>query len=91
MLCGCVQEESKQRQREDEERRKEVSAKFQSTINDITLKMQEHHQRNQALRQENLESVLCLESLERKGLACAREPRVTGGEGGLGTRKIQCL
>lgn len=50
-----VQEESKQRQREDEERRKEVSAKFQSTINDITMKMQEHHQRNQALRQENLE------------------------------------
>lgn len=51
----CFQEESKQRQREDEERRKEVSAKFQATINDITMKMQEHHQRNQALRQDNLE------------------------------------
>ena len=32
-----------------------MSAKFQSTINEITMKMQEHHQRNQALRQENLE------------------------------------
>ena len=52
---SLIQEESKQRQREDEERRKEVSAKFQSTINDITSKMQEHHQRNQTLRQENLE------------------------------------
>lgn len=49
------QEESRQRAREEEERRKEVSGKFQSTINDITLKMQEHHQRNQALQQENIE------------------------------------
>ena len=34
-----------------------MSGKFQSTINDITLKMQEHHQRNQALQKENLEYV----------------------------------
>ena len=49
------QEESRQRAKEEEERRKEVSGKFQSTINDITMKMQEHHQRNQALQQENME------------------------------------
>ena len=49
------QDESRQRAKEEEDRRKEVSGKFQSTINEITLKMQEHHQRNQALRQENLE------------------------------------
>ena len=54
-LVHGTQDESKQRAREEEERRKEVSAKFQSTINDITLKMQEHHQRNQSLRQDNLE------------------------------------
>lgn len=59
----AVAEESKQRQREDEERRKEVSAKFQATINDITMKMQEHHQRNQALRQDNLELVAKLKQL----------------------------
>jgi len=55
-VCVCVvQEESKLRQQEEEERRREVASKFQSTINEITVKMQEHHQRNQALRQENLE------------------------------------
>lgn len=51
----AVAEESRQYQREEEERRREVSSKFQSTINDISVKMQEHHQRNQALRQENLD------------------------------------
>jgi hypothetical protein len=50
-----LQEESRQYQREEEERRREVSTKFQATINDISVKMQEHHQKNQALRQENLE------------------------------------
>lgn len=56
VLCRVfVQEESRQYQREEEERRREVSSKFQATINDISVKMQEHHQRNQALRQENLE------------------------------------
>lgn len=50
-----LQEDSRQRAREEEDRRKEVSGKFQSTINEITLKMQEHHQRNQALQQENME------------------------------------
>ena len=65
-MLGCVamvpshntahlQEESKHRAREEEDRRKEVSAKFQSTINEITVKMQEHHQRNQILKEENLE------------------------------------
>ena len=49
------QEESRQRAREEEERRKEVSGKFQTTINEITMKLQEHHQRNQALQQENME------------------------------------
>ena len=55
LVVYFVQEESKLRQQEEEERRREVSSKFQSTINEITVKMQEHHQRNQALRQENLE------------------------------------
>ena len=60
-LCLCCyvfyQEESRQRQRQDEERRREVSGKFQATINDITVKMQEQHQKNQSLRQENIEYV----------------------------------
>lgn len=62
----AVTEESKLRQREEEERRKEVSSKFQSTINDITVKMQEHHQRNQALRQENLELATKLKQLSEQ-------------------------
>ena len=50
-----LQEESRQRAREEEERRREVSGKFQTTINEITMKMQEHHQRNQSLQHENIE------------------------------------
>eukprot|EP00731_Ephydatia_muelleri_P032196 Em0023g703a len=58
-----VAEESKQRAKEEEERRKEVSAKFQSTINEITVKMQEHHQRNQILKEENCELAAKLKQL----------------------------
>jgi hypothetical protein len=43
------------RVKEDEGRRQEVAAKFQVTINDITLKMQECHAQNYALKQDNAE------------------------------------
>ena len=49
------QEESKTRAREEEERRREVADRFQATINDITVKMQEQQQHNQQLKAENIE------------------------------------
>ncbi|CAI8045333.1 Alpha-taxilin [Geodia barretti] len=58
-----VAEESRQRAREEEERRREVSGKFQTTINEITMKMQEHHQRNQSLQHENIELASKLKQL----------------------------
>ncbi|XP_033125684.1 alpha-taxilin-like [Anneissia japonica] len=58
-----VKEESLQRAREEEEKRKEVSAKFQQTINEITSQMQENHARNMKLKEENLELATKLKNL----------------------------
>ncbi|XP_022089846.1 alpha-taxilin-like isoform X2 [Acanthaster planci] len=58
-----IKEESLQRSKEEEEKRKEVSAKFQQTINDITTQMQENHTRNLKLKEENLDLATKLKSL----------------------------
>jgi uncharacterized coiled-coil DUF342 family protein len=50
-----VKDESAARAKEDEDKRKEVAAKFQTTINEIQQQMNEHYQRNSTLREENLE------------------------------------
>jgi myosin heavy subunit len=50
-----VKDESIARAKEDDEKRKEVTTKFQTTINDIQTQMNEHYQKNTALREENLE------------------------------------
>ncbi|PIO32872.1 hypothetical protein AB205_0015520 [Aquarana catesbeiana] len=48
-------EEGVQRAREEEEKRKEVTAHFQVTLNDIQSQMEQHNERNTKLRQENVE------------------------------------
>jgi myosin heavy subunit len=50
-----VKDESIARAKEDDEKRKEVTTKFQTTINDIQTQMNDHYQKNTALREENLE------------------------------------
>ncbi|KPP72761.1 alpha-taxilin-like [Scleropages formosus] len=56
---GCVwcplQEDGVQRARVEEEKRKEVTSHFQVTLNDIQAQMEQHNERNAALRQENME------------------------------------
>ncbi|KAK7150991.1 hypothetical protein R3I93_012051 [Phoxinus phoxinus] len=62
MLCRELQrhnrtlkEESLQRMREDEMKRKEISAHFQSTLVDIQSQIEQHSNRNNKLCQENSE------------------------------------
>lgn len=50
-----MQDESVLKIREEEEKRKEVSAKFQSTLNEITALMQQNNEKNSKLRDDNLE------------------------------------
>jgi len=50
-----VKDESIARAKEDDEKRKEVTTKFQVTINDIQQQMNDHYQKNTSLREENLE------------------------------------
>ncbi|XP_072274489.1 alpha-taxilin [Pyxicephalus adspersus] len=50
-----LKEEGVQRAREEEEKRKEVTAHFQLTLNDIQSQMEQHNERNTKLRQENVE------------------------------------
>ena len=49
------QEESQLRSQEEEAKRKELSEKFQTTINDISEQMQENYKANQQLKTENNE------------------------------------
>ena len=51
------QEESQLRIQEEEAKRKELSEKFQTTINDISEQMQENYKANQQLKNENNELV----------------------------------
>jgi hypothetical protein len=50
-----LQDESLLKIREEEERRKEVSANFQTTLNEITALMQQNNEKNSKLREDNLE------------------------------------
>lgn len=50
-----IRQESLQRAREEDEKRKEISGKFQTTIGEIQQQMQDHHERNTKLREENQE------------------------------------
>ncbi|XP_021359423.1 alpha-taxilin-like isoform X5 [Mizuhopecten yessoensis] len=50
-----IRQESLQRAREEDEKRKEISNKFQTTITEIQQQMTDHHERNQKLREENQE------------------------------------
>ncbi|XP_006815122.2 uncharacterized protein LOC100371254 [Saccoglossus kowalevskii] len=58
-----IKDESLQRARDEEEKRKELSQKFQQTINDITTQMQENHNKNIKLKEENLELASKLKGL----------------------------
>uniref|UniRef100_W5LZ65 Taxilin beta b n=2 Tax=Lepisosteus oculatus TaxID=7918 RepID=W5LZ65_LEPOC len=48
-----LKEETLQRCREDEEKRKEITTHFQSTLNDIQAQIEQHSDRNNKLCQEN--------------------------------------
>ncbi|XP_018615444.1 alpha-taxilin isoform X1 [Scleropages formosus] len=50
-----LKEDGVQRARVEEEKRKEVTSHFQVTLNDIQAQMEQHNERNAALRQENME------------------------------------
>lgn len=54
LIC-CSQEQSQLRSQEEEAKRKELSEKFQTTINDISEQMQENYKANQQLKNENNE------------------------------------
>lgn len=54
LIC-CSQEQSQLRSQEEEAKRKELSEKFQTTINDISEQMQENYKANQQLKSENNE------------------------------------
>lgn len=58
-----VKDESLQRAREEEEKRKEVTAKFQTTLNEVTTQMRENQERNQRLKEENDELATRLKAL----------------------------
>lgn len=51
----AVKDESLLKIREEEEKRKEVSAKFQSTLADVTSLMQQNNEKNTKLHEDNLE------------------------------------
>ncbi|XP_052237889.1 gamma-taxilin-like isoform X2 [Dreissena polymorpha] len=48
-----IRQESIQRAKEEDEKRKEISQKFQTTIGEIQTQMGENHERNKQLREEN--------------------------------------
>lgn len=49
--------------REEEEKRKEVSAKFQATMNEITTLMQQNNDNNMKLRDDNIDMTSKLKSI----------------------------
>lgn len=50
-----IKEEAQSQADEEDRKRKELSQKFQSTINDITAQMTENHKQNQQLKQDNMD------------------------------------
>lgn len=59
----AVKEESVQRIREEEERRKEVASKFQSTLAEVSTLLQQNNEKNTKLREENSEMAAKLQLL----------------------------
>ncbi|XP_063224937.1 alpha-taxilin-like isoform X1 [Bacillus rossius redtenbacheri] len=59
----AVKDESLLKIREEEEKRKEVSGKFQSTLAEITALMQQNNEKNSKLREDNLEMTKKFKSL----------------------------
>ncbi|CAG0880970.1 unnamed protein product [Darwinula stevensoni] len=59
----AIKDESLLKVREEEERRKEVSAKFQSTLTEISHLLQENNQKNSRLQEENQEMASKLKNL----------------------------
>ena len=57
------QEESFQKIREEEEKRKEVSAKFQVTLNEITELMKQDSDKTMKLRDDNIDMTSKLKSI----------------------------
>ncbi|XP_075227182.1 uncharacterized protein LOC142327761 [Lycorma delicatula] len=51
----AIKDESLLKIREEEEKRKEVSAKFQATLNEITTLMQQNNDKNMKLRDDNID------------------------------------
>lgn len=71
-----LQEENIAKIREEEERRKEVATKFQATLNDVNIILQENNEKNIKLRDDNLEmsnklATLC-EQFEKREQQIAR-------------------
>lgn len=50
-----IKEESMSKIREEEEKRKETQTRFQKNLNDITVMMNENNDKNQKLRDDNIE------------------------------------
>uniref|UniRef100_A0A8C5S846 Uncharacterized protein n=1 Tax=Laticauda laticaudata TaxID=8630 RepID=A0A8C5S846_LATLA len=59
----ALQEETLQRAREEEEKRKEITNHFQSTLNDIQAQIEQQSERNMKLCQENTELAEKLKSI----------------------------
>lgn len=58
-----LQEETLQRAREEEEKRKEITGHFQSTLTDIQAQIEQQSERNMKLCQENTELAEKLKSI----------------------------
>lgn len=58
-----LQEESFQKIRDEEEKRKEVSAKFQVTLNEITDLMKQDNDKTMKLRDDNIDMTSKLKSI----------------------------
>lgn len=69
-----------QRTRLEEEKRKEVTTHFQSTLNDIQTQMEQHNERNASLRHENGELA---EKLKKLYEQYKLREEVRGGGGGV--------
>lgn len=54
-LIKSVKNESMQKIREEEERRKESQSKFQSSLNDINVSLNKNNEENNKLRDHNIE------------------------------------
>lgn len=58
-----LQEESIAKMREEEEKRTEISQKFQNTLSEITTLMQQNNEKNNKLRDDNVDMTSRLKSV----------------------------